>query len=435
MLNQEIENLRKKAEELTSLIEISKIVNSVLDLKEVIRLVMEKAQEVMAAEASSVFLHNSKTNRLEIQSALGQDGEAIIDTTENLKEKVSLKMGQGIAGWVALKRQHLNVADVRNDSRFFSKADKATGFQTRSILAAPLQVRDKLIGVAEVINRKDNKPFDDENIRLFSTFCDIVAMAIENARLHKEMIEKERFQQQLKSARIIQQSFLPQSYPVCPTHRFEVAASYLPARTIGGDFYDFLNLDEDHLGIAFGDVSGKGIPAALYMARLLSDFHLQVNLCNSFEQAINKLNNTLVERNQQGMFVTFVGAILNAETGEFLFVNAGHLPLLKVNLKTKKVEKIAEASGIPLGIKKNIDYKQSKIQLDHGDFVIFFTDGLIEARNVENDEISLEKLMKILNNNWKSPEQLIQKVNLKIQNFTKSVTQHDDITLVALKWC
>lgn len=435
MVNQETINLRKKAEELTSLIEISKIVNSVLDLKEVIRLVMEKAQEVMAAEASSVFLHNAKTNRLEIQSALGQEGNSIIDTTEDLKEKVSLEMGQGIAGWVALKKQHLNVADVQNDSRFFSNADKATGFQTRSILAAPLQVKDKLIGVAEVINRKDNKPFNDENIRLFSTFCDIVAMAIENARLHKEMIEKERFEQQLKSARIIQQSFLPKSFPVCPKHRFEVAASYQPARTIGGDFYDFLNLDDDHLGIAFGDVSGKGIPAALYMARLLSDFHLQVNLSHSFEQAINKLNNTLVDRNQQGMFVTFVGAILNAETGEFFCVNAGHLPLLRINLKTEKVEKIVEASGIPLGIKNNVEYQQNKIQLDHGDFVIFFTDGLIEARNTENDEISLEKLMEILNKNWKSPEQLIQNIDLKIQNFTKSVTQHDDITMVALKWC
>ena len=326
----EIKILRKKADDLSGLIQISSIINSVLDPDEVVRLVMEKAQEVMNAEASSVFLLNTKTDRLEIQSALGEKDDTIIDTTKDLKKKITLEIGQGLAGWVALHKEILNIPDAQNDPRFFQKADKMTGFQTRSILAAPLLVKNKLIGVAEVINRKDRNPFDDEDVNLFSTFCSSVAMAIENARLHKKSIEQERFQQQLQSAKIIQQSFLPKSNPTCPFYRFEVSATYKPAKTIGGDFYDFIILDDDHLGLAFGDVSGKGIPAALYMARLLSDFHLYANVNRSLEQAVTKLNNTLVDRSQQGMFVTFTGGILNAANGIFEYVNAGHLPILRI---------------------------------------------------------------------------------------------------------
>jgi len=431
----EIEILKKRADKLTSLIQISTIINSHLDMQEVMRLVMEKAQEVMKAEASSVFLLNHKTNLLEIQSALGHEGDTIVDTTEELREKITLEMGQGIAGWVAQNEQPLNVADTKNDPRFFSDADKKTGFQTKSLLAAPLKVKDKLIGVAEVINPIDGQPFDEEDIQLFSTFCSSVAMAIENARLHREMIEKERFNQQLQSAKIIQQSFLPKSFPKCPLNRFEIFGTYQPAKTIGGDFYDFLVLDDDHLGIAFGDVSGKGIPAALFMARLLSDFHLYINSSTSLEQTISKLNDVLVDRSQRGMFVTFIGSIFNIALGELIFTNAGHLPLLHIHAKNKEVEKISLATSIPLGIKTGIEYSQQKLKMDTGDYVIFFTDGVIEARDTNNKEIGLTGFIDYLKKEWQSPEQLIQKINQEILDFRETADQHDDLTLVALKKC
>lgn len=430
----ELKILRKKADDLSSLIQISSIINSVLDPEEVVRLVMEKAQEVMNAEASSVFLLNTKTNRLEIQSALGEKDDAIIDTTEELKEKISLEIGQGIAGWVALHKNTLNIKDAQNDPRFFQKADKMTGFQTRSILAAPLLVKNKLIGVAEVINRKDRNPFDDEDVNLFSTFCSSVAMAIENTRLYKESIEQERFKQQLQSAKKIQQSFLPKSNPICPLNRFEISATYKPAKTIGGDFYDFIILDDDHIAIAFGDVSGKGIPAALYMARLLSDFHLYANVSISLEQAVFKLNDILVERSQQGMFVTFAGGILNAATGEFEYVNAGHLPILRIR-KNYQVEKVCEASGIPLGIRKGTEYQKRFIQLDHNDYLIFLTDGVIEARNKQKTALSFDNFANFLSKSWESPQQIIHDVEKEIEMYTESANQHDDITLVVLKWC
>ena len=177
MTKNNITVLKKKAKRLATLIEVSTIINSSLDLDKVISLVLEKTQEVMDAEAGSVLLLNHETNRLEVQSALGNVGSAI-------KENISLEMGQGIAGWVAKEKKSLNVADVQNDPRFFKGADKITGFQTKSMLASPLIFKDKLIGVAEVINRRDGKSFSSDDEDLFNTFCGSVAMAVENDRLH-----------------------------------------------------------------------------------------------------------------------------------------------------------------------------------------------------------------------------------------------------------
>ncbi|NOZ57294.1 MAG: SpoIIE family protein phosphatase [Calditrichaeota bacterium] len=428
MHESELARLRKRAQNLSTLVEVSAIINSTLDLNEVVRLVMEKAQEVMNAEASSVLLLNPETNRLEVQSALGQVGDKV-------KETVSLEVGQGIAGWVAQTGKPLNVPDVSKDPRFFGQVDQMTGFRTRSILAAPLEVKGGIIGVAEVINRRDGQPFDDEDLELFTAFCRGVALAIENARMHKAMLERERLMQQLEAAKVIQESFLPRHLPVCPRHRYEVAAYYEPARAIGGDLYDFVRLDEDRLGIVFGDVSGKGVPAALFMARLISDLHFHAKSGVTPDLTVKRVNEQLVERSQRGMFVTLVYAILNAATGEFTFANAGHLPLLRVQNRTGKVETISEPVGIPLGVRAEADYKLGKLQLEHGDLVVLLTDGVTEARDPERRLFTLPNLIRELEGHWDTPQRLVDHVLSLLGRFRRGSQQTDDITLVALKWC
>ncbi|HEX9973635.1 MAG TPA: GAF domain-containing protein, partial [bacterium] len=160
----EIESLKKRIVDLTSLIEVSSIISSTLDLEELMNLVMEKAQTVMNAEASSVMLINEETGMLECQIALGS-------VQEKIKDTIQLELGQGIAGWVAQQGEAVIVPDVDNDTRFYSSIDHSTGFKTRSILAAPLKVKDRIIGVAEVINRRDSQPFTEDNLAIFTTFC------------------------------------------------------------------------------------------------------------------------------------------------------------------------------------------------------------------------------------------------------------------------
>ncbi|MFQ5707464.1 MAG: PP2C family protein-serine/threonine phosphatase [bacterium] len=423
---EEIGYLRAKVEDLSSLIEVSIIINSTNDLDSLIGLVMEKAQSVMKAEASSVML-KTKDDTLECAWALGEVGEQV-------KKKMHLKIGEGIAGWVAEHGSPLIVPDVSKDPRFSSRIDRSTGFQTRTILAAPLIVKEKLIGVAEVINRVDGKAFDEDDLKLFSTFCRQVALAIENARMYHLELEKQKLEQQLQAAKVIQQSFMPENFPSSEDQQFEVAAQTTPATAVGGDFYDFIEFDKDTLGVTVGDVSGKGIPAALFMARLVSDFRLYTQVYQDPAQVMEILNNTLSERSRQGMFVTFQYGVLNASEGRFAFANAGHIPFIRVSPLDNKVELLNHSKGVPLGIVSGFSYGQSEVRLKKGDRIIMITDGVIEAKNKTGQPYSLERVLEFLTPAKKSVEAMVDALMQEIHRFSAGSPQHDDITIVGLKW-
>jgi len=206
----EIARLERRLQQLASLMEVSVLIGSSLDLTEVLNQVMEKAKEVMNAETASILLWNERTRKLEFEVAVGEGPV----TLQTLREKITLDLGQGIAGAVALTRAPELIADAAADPRFFRDADKATGFTTRSMLVAPLVVYNKLIGVAEVINPLGGGRFSPQELDLFATYCRQVAVAIENARLHAALLERQREQQQLEFAALVQQSFLPQRCPV-----------------------------------------------------------------------------------------------------------------------------------------------------------------------------------------------------------------------------
>jgi sigma-B regulation protein RsbU (phosphoserine phosphatase) len=423
----EATTLRRKVDELRSLIEVSIIINSASDLDELITLVMEKAQSVMNAEASSVMLINEEKNILECTFARGEVGAQI-------QNKIQLQIGEGIAGWVAKHGQPLIVPDVSVDARFASKVDDSTGFRTRTILAAPLMVKDKIIGVAEVINRMDGEAFNGDNLELFSTFCRQVAMAIENARMYQLKMEKQKLEQQLEAAKTIQQSFMPQTFPDGPDKKFSIAGRSLPAVSIGGDFFDIIEFGDNHIGIAVGDVTGKGIPAALYMARFVSDFRIYSRNNLNPLPVLKALNDNLVERSRRGMFVTFQYGILNVVTGEFIYANAGHIPFIRIHGRTHTIELLKEAKSIPLGILPEINLKEETVQLAQGDVIVSITDGIIEAKNKLGGVYSLERTLDILSGNNRSVQELVDDLLKSVQDFAIGVEQYDDLTVLALKW-
>lgn len=423
----EIESLKKRIVDLTSLIEVSSIISSTLDLEELMNLVMEKAQTVMNAEASSVMLLNEETGMLECKIALGS-------VQEKVKDTIQLEVGQGIAGWVALHGEAIIVPDVDNDTRFYSNIDHSTGFKTHSILAAPLKVKDRVIGVAEVINRKDSQPFTEDNLAIFTTFCRQVALAIENARMHRFMLQQQRIQQQLESAHTIQQSFMPQSFPQAEHDKFLLHAKNIPATAVGGDLFDFIEIDSRRLGMVIGDVSGKGIPAALYMARLISDLRYYSHIHERPTELMQVINSVLFERSRQGMFVTLIYFLLDRQTGELKITNGGHLPPLWFQEATQTCQVVNSSAGIPLGILPEIAFKEQSIQLNPGDQLLFYTDGIIEAKNVRGKMFSMERLENIFNQTWNHPRLLIEEIVKQIKKFSRNASQHDDITLMSIKW-
>lgn len=419
----EVVALRSKVADLSSLIEISIIINSTLELDRLVSLVMEKAQSVMKAEASSVMLINERGDMLECEVALGEVGDKV--------KKIQLKVGEGIAGWVAEHGEPVIIPDVSVDSRFSSKSDLSTGFKTRSILAAPMTVQDRIIGVAEVINPVDGKAFEEADLELFSTFCRQVAMAIENARMHQYELEREKLKQELESARIIQQSFMPQTFPP-PERGFSVFARSLPAASVGGDLFDFAEFDRDRIGIAVGDVTGKGVPAALYMARIVSDLRQLTQRYMSPATVLKELNKLLVERSRRGMFVTFQYGIFDARRSTFTYANAGHLPFLHLRSRRKRVDTLAGAKCIPLGIVAELEVGEETVQLSPGDCLVSITDGIIEAKDKSGKAYSMQRTLQALKGSRRRAADVVEYLLHDVQVFSAGTDQHDDLTIMAL---
>jgi sigma-B regulation protein RsbU (phosphoserine phosphatase) len=412
--------LEQKIKRLSTLIDVNALISSSLNLDQILENVMNISKRVMNADASSLMLIDEKTNELVYEVALGTVGE-------KLKQQFRLKMGQGIAGAVAQDGKPLLIEDVYAHPKFYRGHDEATGYRTKSMIAVPLKIGDRITGVAQVINRLDNKPFDADDLELFVALCGMAAIAIENAKMHRSLMEKQRLVKDMEFARTVQESFLPQHAPEIVNYRF--GAHYTPAQEVGGDFYDFLRLDKGRTAIVVGDVSGKGVPAALYMARLGSDLRTLAFTEKDPARALKKLNDLLVGRSRRGMFATLLYLELDPGTGRMTASNAGHLPPI-VRRADGTVKRFSPAGGSPLGILPGIDFGQEDLALAPGDTVVLYTDGIIEAMNARDELYGYERLEELIRKGPSDPDALTSAIIGDVNRFTGLSPQHDDMTLV-----
>jgi len=416
--------IEKKVGDLRALIEVSAIISSTLDFNELMTLVMEKAKSLMNAEGCSILLYIKEINKLEFDLAICKE-ESIADI---LKSKVTLDMGQGVAGWVAEHQTPVLIKDANTDSRFYQEADRLTGFTTRSLIAVPLVGRSGLIGVAEILNPKDKDFFSDYDLEIFQTLSRQIAIAIENVRFHEESVEREKLRQELEIASTIQRSFLPVS-PIFKKDRLTLSAINLSATQVGGDLYDFIELSPNRVGVFIGDVSGKGISAALYMAKVISDFRYIAPQVATPEIALNRLNSVLSQA-PRGMFLTGIYGIVDLSTGNIPLSVAGHPPFLWLTDGETRVMNVA--SGPPLGILPT-EYPCAEILLKKGDRIFFVTDGVFEVKNKEEKRIGFEKLVGFIKEHM-GEGNLIQKVVDYVNDFSKGLARADDLTIVELSW-
>ncbi len=427
----ELDRLQDKVRRLHGLMETTAIIGSSLDLDEVLRRVLERAQGIVDAEASAILLYNPGTRRLEFEVALGEKGPML----QSLRKTMTLELGQGIAGTVAETRRVEWVPDAAVDPRVARTVDAVTGFVTQNVLCGPLTIRDRLIGVAEVMNLAHPERCGPDELEIFTAFCRQVAIAIDNARLHKALLEQERERQQLEFAAVIQRSFLPERFPTCPRQRFQVQAKSIPASAVGGDFYDFLTLDDDRLGVAIGDVSGKGVPAALFMAKLISDLRFIGQRCSGPEKVLETLNRELIGQERRGMFVTTQYLVLDAESGAVRLADGGHVPLLWYRHRTGEAEALDRPGGPPRGIRPVAAYPETGLQLAHGDSLLLVTDGVLECTNEAGVAFGFPRLLQTVRTAGATQASLVEAVLRAVEDFTPGGRHHDDLTLVQLTWC
>jgi len=243
-------------------------------------------------------------------------------------------------------------------------------------------------------------------------------------------MEKQRLEKDMEFAQSVQESFLPQKVPAHPNFLF--AAGSIPAQNVGGDYFDFIRLGPSTLGILLGDVSGKGVPAALQMARLMSDFRYVSTKNSEPKDVLHEVNNILFERSYRGMFTTVVYLVLHLNKRVMSVANAGHLAVL-LQRGGGRVEETAPASGTPLGMLPQTQYQQMEIKLDPGDRVVLISDGVIETKSETEALFGQERLVKFLEKESGEPSVLLLQLEKTLSKFSGHAPQYDDKTTVAFQ--
>jgi serine phosphatase RsbU (regulator of sigma subunit) len=373
------------AKRLKNLVKASQSLAGIESLDDLLPQLLDLAQEVTDAEASSILLYNPKLNILEFSLAKNETfGER---TEQILKSNVELKMGEGLAGWVAVNRQPVMIQDVQQDTRFFKDADHYTGFHTRTLLCVPIVYGEELLGVIEVLNSKNKPCFNVEDEEILDSFAHLAGVAIIRSRLLETQLKQQKLRIELEAASQIQAQFCPE----CPEMEggSNAWAVSLPADFVGGDLYDVTPMPDGSWLVYVADVCGKGLPAALVMVALWARIRSEALVQQEVDKVLESVNSAMYSLlAKEGFFATIILGKYWPATGRMQLVRGGHpFPLWFVG---EGLGKIPELRGISLGVIPNPKYEIKEIILEPGQSILFITDGVTEARN-ERDELFASK--------------------------------------------
>ena len=417
----EVESLRKSLKIYKGLVEVSGLINSITDYNELLRAILDVARRVVLAEAGSLFFVNKETGSLELAITSSAEGEF-------RETRISVPHGRGIAGWVVAHAQSLLIPNAYADARFYKEADQQTGFRTRSILCAPLKHNGEVIGVLQILNPRDKESFDEQELEGFTAYANLTATAIEKLRALERMRAQERVERDLAIASDIQRELLARAIPSrIPGAVF--AAHNQAASNVGGDFYNVSVRSPYETYFAIGDVSGKGISASLLMAQTLSAMQFVFATTTSPADALVHLNSTLGDRIIRGMFVTtLVGRVIpSADRVEL--ASAGHCKPVMLRSDGSAFE-IETDGSLPLGVLPKVAYRHGKIDFHRGDWLVCYTDGLSESKDLSGEAFEQEIIPSVAGRKFQSPQAVVERLIRCEQRHRGERRQNDDLTIL-----
>jgi phosphoserine phosphatase RsbU/P len=411
----------EQAQTIALLYEISHELTSILDREELLRRIAERVKKIVNYHVFTVMLWNESTQMLE--SVFSQRYE------NALPSRYQMPLHQGITGTAAAERRTIRVVDVRLDPRYVSCGEEV---EVRSELVVPLLLRDRLVGVLDLESTKPHA-FSAEHERMLNILGSYIAVALENSRLFEDARENQtRLLNDLETAREIQRQLLPSGAKEIPG--LDVATAYVPARELGGDFYDLLPYGVGRLAVANGDVSGKGTAAALYGSLAIGVLRELVHDNEaSPSEMLSQLNSRLLAARLDARFIAMQFAVYDAALRELTIANAGGtLPLL---IRNREVTEIS-VGGMPLGLLPEAEYDEVTLSLLPGDVVVFASDGIHESMNKEQEEFGVDRLKALLSTvssadpGYKVAQRIVKATD---EHTGSGRTPHDDRTLLVLR--
>jgi phosphoserine phosphatase RsbU/P len=410
---------QQSLDRLQSMVEASKIFNSTLDLSELLSKILKVAQTLTQAERGTLFLVDEESD--EIWSLIAQGME---------EQEIRLPRGRGIAGHVALTGEIVNIPDAYADKRFDSEVDKRTGFRTRNILTLPIRNKaGKIIATLQLLNKAAGT-FTDQDTEALLTLTGQMALSLENAQLHRDLLEKERLEREMALARGIQRSLLPETAPVIPG--FDLAVLNEPCFEVGGDYYDFLSLGANTLLVVIADVEGKGISSAMVMSNLQATLRALVLHLHSLNDIAESVNKMILHDTRGEKYMTMFMGLIDTRRKAIHYINCGHVPPVIVRPGSEPLH--LTEGGMVIGLFEDVQFERGHVKFQTGDILVLCTDGITEAMDEQSDEFGLDRLVASVT---QVPERKAKEIVLKVcddvTEFSKGGTHMDDKVMLAIK--
>jgi sigma-B regulation protein RsbU (phosphoserine phosphatase) len=412
-------NSQHTLDKLQFMVEASKVFNSTLDLSELLGRILDVAKTLTKAERGTLFLVDEQAD--EIWSLIAHGLE---------KQEIRLPRGRGIAGHVAKTGEIVNIPDAYADPRFDPETDKRTGFRTRNILTLPIRNKaGKIIAALQLLNRTEGS-FTDEDTNVLLTLSGQMAMGLENAQLHRDLLEKERLEREMALARGIQRSLLPETTPV--VNGFDIAVLNEPCFEVGGDYYDFMSLGPNTLLVVVADVEGKGISSAMVMSNLQATLRALVLHLHSLNDIAESVNRMILNDTRGEKYLTMFLGLIDLRRKAIHYINCGHVPPVIVRSGQPTIQ--LTEGGMVIGLFDNAQYDRGHVKFQTGDVLALCTDGITEAMDTQNEEFGLERLVASVKRvtDLKAKD-IVMKVCDDVTIYSRGGTHVDDKVMLAVK--
>jgi sigma-B regulation protein RsbU (phosphoserine phosphatase) len=414
----EVQRLRRAVEELSVLNDLARAIGASLNSQEIMHTIIHRSLRAMGAEQGVITLVDEQAN---------QPMKTLIRTAVSSAGHSQYHFNQALLGWMHNNKKPLMINDPENDPRFRGvKWDQAV----RSLLCVPMIVKSALRGVLTIYNKKEGGKFSEEDQRLLAIIAAQSAQVIETARLYELEQSLIRMKEEVRLAATIQTDLLPKESPKIAG--YEISGKSVPAQVVGGDYFDFIPIEGKRIAVTLGDVSGKGLPAALLMANLQATLRSVSLMESSPRVCIERANRLLYQSTSSEKFVTLFYGVLDPEAKTISYSNAGHDNPFLFHHGAEPAR--LGVGGVVLSIMETFPYAEETIPMGEGDLLVIYSDGIVEAINPDQEQFGQDRLAEVIRQHRDaSPGELIDSIINAVKVHAGTAAQMDDMTLVVVR--